>query len=205
MAEYVLVDAPAWDTVKAAQNGDGTGTYWANSFLPFWGRFCALVDYICPGASPPLGTYTLKRTFTGWQSSTWTINEEGWAETNLATAIYTGIALDLPHNSKLTEVAVAVQGLGNKPTTMPTFVLQMRSTLTEGVWSNIPSSGASSTAANNTEWQAFHRIVKTGLDITIDRETKEYRLLLTNGVTGSSGMLAFNAQCSAESGGIFPS
>jgi len=46
VAEYVLPDSPAWDEVKAAQNGDGTGTFWANSFLPLWGRLSAITEYL---------------------------------------------------------------------------------------------------------------------------------------------------------------
>lgn len=46
MAEYTLVDSPAWDTVSASQNGDGTSTFWTNSFLPMFGRLSALAEYL---------------------------------------------------------------------------------------------------------------------------------------------------------------
>ena len=46
MAEYTLVEAPALNAVKASLNGDGTGTFWANSWLPLWGQFSAVKKYV---------------------------------------------------------------------------------------------------------------------------------------------------------------
>ncbi len=53
MAEYALSHAPAWDTVYASQNGDGTGTFWANSFLPQWGRISNIARYLVSSGTLP--------------------------------------------------------------------------------------------------------------------------------------------------------
>jgi hypothetical protein len=46
MAETLLVEAASWGSVYRSFNGDGTSSYWANSFLPIWGRLCALAEYL---------------------------------------------------------------------------------------------------------------------------------------------------------------
>lgn len=53
MAEYVLTGSRSWDTTYAAQNGDGTGTFWANSFLPFFNRMTTLAYYLVEGGAVP--------------------------------------------------------------------------------------------------------------------------------------------------------
>lgn len=53
MAEYALAHAPAWNTVYASQIGDGTATFWANSFLPLWGRFCNVARYLVSSGTVP--------------------------------------------------------------------------------------------------------------------------------------------------------
>lgn len=53
MAEYTLVGTRAWPTVKAAQNGDGTSTFWANSFLPQFDRIVAIATYLVESGTVP--------------------------------------------------------------------------------------------------------------------------------------------------------
>jgi hypothetical protein len=59
MAEYILTGSRAWPTVYASQNGDGTGTFWANSFLPFFDRLTNLAHYLVEGGAVPASGVSL--------------------------------------------------------------------------------------------------------------------------------------------------
>jgi len=65
MAEYILVDDAQWESVKASQNGDGTATFWANSFLPMFRRICAIADYLRADGTIPIAGATLHGTASG--------------------------------------------------------------------------------------------------------------------------------------------
>lgn len=54
MAEYVYTGTRAWSTVKASQNGDGTGTFWERSFLPLADRVYSLGKAFTASGTPSL-------------------------------------------------------------------------------------------------------------------------------------------------------
>ncbi len=65
MAETILVASPSWNPTYRSFNGDGTATYWANSFLPLWGRVCAIAAYLRADETIPVAGATLHGYATG--------------------------------------------------------------------------------------------------------------------------------------------
>ena len=65
MAETVVVEAASWGSVYRSFNGDGTATFWANSFLPLWGRVCAIAAYLRDDETIPVAGATLQGFDTG--------------------------------------------------------------------------------------------------------------------------------------------
>jgi hypothetical protein len=59
MAEYALSHSPSWGTVYASLNGDGTSTFWANSWLPQWGRLCNIARFLVSTGTIPTSGATL--------------------------------------------------------------------------------------------------------------------------------------------------
>ncbi|MBK9263064.1 MAG: hypothetical protein IPM54_25080 [Polyangiaceae bacterium] len=60
MAETLLVESPTWNGTYRSFNGDGTSTFWTNSFLPLWGRLCAIARYLRTDATIPIAGVTLQ-------------------------------------------------------------------------------------------------------------------------------------------------
>jgi len=65
MAETLLVESASWNGTYRSFNGDGTATFWANSFLPLWGRVCAIAAYLRTDATIPVAGATLQGYTTG--------------------------------------------------------------------------------------------------------------------------------------------
>jgi hypothetical protein len=201
MAEYLLMSSPAWDPVYASQNGDGTGTFWANSFLPLWGRVSAIAEFISPGASPPIGDYVVKRSENAWQSTTWAINETGQSSIATDNDEETGTAIHPPHDSTLTTVRVYVQSNlhVSLPGTMPTIrVVEIN----PATGDETVKATAEDDSTDVSEFAAYHAIEAT-MSFTVNRE-KAYRVYVKNGTGTTTGMTAYCVEWEATSGGIFP-
>lgn len=174
-------DGSSWPaTVEKAENGDGTSSFWANTFVPLLNRTAYLYDLLTNGLRSGQSYKLSSRSVTRSALGIFNESNTGIALGDVVvTSGHNAVQqLDLPHGATLTAVALAVDPTNATPPAGNKIKMSITKRTIDGTNATTDILANYTDPATSTAYGAAHAFTSSAMSEVIDRTAYTYYVLL---------------------------